>query len=504
MRMSAKPHPLLQGEAELLYSLAGIGYLGDDMARDEEFVSRLAEALESRAEQLRSEELPELKERFRSLHASYKSVYNVLLRKGLVHEDPYKYEQHISDIEIPPEIPFLDSERDEQMTVRLSRYENILDYVNSYYDFSLEALDLKELKKMVKFVRHIDWRKVTDTSGSFTTRYLAQFINKLQRGADPLSTDIVKDAQDQIAKHSKRILEILKHVTTYQKEFYKFRVRGEVLPEATMPDRVTDTNRQQVIQRIKRSFVHNMKGEPFLSDLINEILEEDYSDQRDQLRRDLLATVEVKKEEPKQKKQENRLKPILLESARLMAGSSRSLDQAAKKLEENGSVLENRKLTFGEVLKQVVKRMFGGGDEKRVFTIEYVDEATSARQTEELQFDAFLQRVSRKARIYAGIMSRGGQAYKKLEATEEERILEFINKDLQELNRILKRFESLQTFFRSEVPRDQRQQLRDIEPEVATIKEQMAQAKKKRHQYVSKMEEMEQLKKLGIDTDAAP
>jgi hypothetical protein len=484
-----------------LYRPPGIGYLESAMARDQEFLSRLAEALESRAEQLRAEELPELKERFRSLHASYKSIHNVLLRKGLVHEDPYKYEQHVSDIEIPPEKPFLDSERDEQMTIRLSRYENILDYINSYYDFSLEALDLKELKKMVKLVRYIDWRKVTDTSGSFTTRYLAEFINKLQRGADPLSTDIVKDAQDQLAKHSKRILEILKHVTTYQKEFYKFRVRNEVLPDANMPDRLTDINRQQVLQRIKRSFAHNIKGEPFLSDLINEILEEDYGDQSSQLRKDLLSNLEVQKEETKKKKKENKLKPILLESARVMAGSSRSLDQAAKKLEDNCAVLENRKLTFTEVLKQVVKRMFGGSEENRVFTIEYVDEATSARQTEELQFDTFLQRVNRKARIYAGIMSRGGQAYKKLEATEEERILEFINKDLAELARILKRFESLQTFFRSEVPRDQRQQLRDIEPEVATIKEQMAQAKKKRHQYVSKMEEMEQLKKLGIDTE---
>lgn len=472
------------------------------MARDEEFLSSLADALESRAEQLRREELPELKELFRSFHASYKSVYNVLLRKGLVHDDPYKYEQHISDIEIPQEKPFLDSERDEQMTLRLSRFENVLDYINSYYDFALEALDLKELKKLVKLVRYIDWRKVTDTSGSFTTRYLAEFIGKLQRDADPLSSDIVKDAQDQLAKHTKRILEILKHVTTYQKELYKFRVRNEVLPHANLPERVTDTNRQQVIQRIKRSFSQNMRGEPFLSDLISEILEEEFGEDAAQRRKELVETVQVKKEEPKKKKSENKLKPILLEAARAMGSSSRSLDQAAKKLEENRAVLENRKLTLSEVLKQVLKRIFGGDEKSQVFTIEYVDEATSARQTEELQFDAFLQRVNRKARIYAGVMSRGGQAYKKLEASEEERILEFINKDLQELNRILKRFDSLQTFFRSEVARDQRQQLRDIEPEIATIKEQVAQTKKKRHQYVSKMEELEQLKKLGIDTEA--
>ncbi|MFP4302155.1 MAG: hypothetical protein ACLFPW_07615 [Spirochaetaceae bacterium] len=472
------------------------------MARDEEFLSSLAEALESRAEQLRKEELPELKERFRSFHASYKSVYNVLLRKGLVHEDPYKYEQHISDVEIPEEKPFLDSERDEEMTIRLSRFENTLDYVDSYYDFSLESLDLRELKKLVKLVRYIDWRKVTDTSGNFTTRYLAEYIGKLQRAADPLSTDIVKDAQDQLAKHTKRILEILKHVTTYQKELYKYRVREAVLPHADMPERLTDANRQQLTQRIKRSFAQSMRGEPFLSDLITEILEEEYGEAGPQRRRELVESLRVEKDEPKKKKPENKLKPILLEATRAMASSSRSLDQAAKKLEENCAVLENRKLTLGEILSQVLKRLFGQNEQKRVFTIEYVDEATSVRQTEELRFDAFLQRVGRKARIYAGIMSRGGQAYKKLESTEEERILEFLNKDLQELNRMLKRFESLQTFFKSEVPRDQRQHLRGIEPEIATIKEQVAQAKKKRHQYVSKMEELEQLKKLGIDTEA--
>ncbi|MFW5812389.1 MAG: hypothetical protein ACOCWS_05325 [Alkalispirochaetaceae bacterium] len=467
---------------------------------DEEFIPRLSEALESRAEQLRNEELPDLKERFRSFQASFTSVYNVLLRKGLVQEDPYKYEHHISEIKTPDDAPFLDSERDEQMTIRLSQYQNLLDYINNYYDFSLEALTLRELKKLVRMVRYIDWQKVTNTSGSFTTRYLADLVGKLQRESDPLSVDIVDDARDQLAKQTKRILQILKHVTTYQREVYKLRVRQEVLPEASLPQRMSEAGRQQGTQKIKRAFTRKMKGEPYLGDLINEILEEDYGDEGPKRREELINTLQVKKEEQKKKeKPSDRLKPLLLEAARAIANTSRSLDQGARKLEDNCLVLENRKLTFGEVITQVLKRIFGQEERKRSFTIEYVDEATSARQTEEIAFDSFLHRVSRKSRIYAALMVRGSQSYRKLESSSEDKILQFLNKDLEELSRTIKQFDSLATFFRSEVPRDQRNQLRDLEPEIGTIKEQIALAKKKRHQYVSRMEELEQLKKLGID-----
>ena len=276
-----------------------------------------------------------------------------------------------------------------------------------------------------------------------------------------------------------------------------------MLPETNMPAYLSDSQRSQLLQRIKRGFAKEMKGEPFLSDLVNEILDEEYAEDADQRRQALLDMLRVKKEESKKPKVEDKLKPMLLESARAMAGSSRSLDQAARKLEDNCSVLENRKLTLGEVLVQVLKRIFGRRESGRSYTIEYVDETTSARQSEVLDFDSFIHRVRRKARIYAGIMARGGQTYKKLEASSEERILEFVNKDLTELGRIVKRFESLQTFFKSEVPRGERQQLREIEKEIATIKEQISQAKKKRHQYVSKMEELEQMKKLGIDAQAA-
>ncbi len=51
---------------------------------------------------------------------------------------------------------------------------------------------------------------------------------------------------------------------------------------------------------------------------------------------------------------------------------------------------------------------------------------------------------------------------------------------------------------RAEATREQRAQLRGINVELTTIKDNLVRARKKAHQYVAKSEEIAQLKKLGI------
>jgi hypothetical protein len=63
---------------------------------------------------------------------------------------------------------------------------------------------------------------------------------------------------------------------------------------------------------------------------------------------------------------------------------------------------------------------------------------------------------------------------------------------------VIRRLESLDTFFKTEVPREQRSQLRSVGSEVTTINDHVARARKKTRQYVATSEERAQLRKLGI------
>ncbi|MFA6508087.1 MAG: hypothetical protein WCT14_18435, partial [Treponemataceae bacterium] len=62
------------------------------------FQNTLADMLEKRREWLDRTEMPRLKEEFRLLQSAFTGLYNVLMKKGILHEDPYKNEAKIGDV----------------------------------------------------------------------------------------------------------------------------------------------------------------------------------------------------------------------------------------------------------------------------------------------------------------------------------------------------------------------------------------------------------------------
>ena len=61
---------------------------------------------------------------------------------------------------------------------------------------------------------------------------------------------------------------------------------------------------------------------------------------------------------------------------------------------------------------------------------------------------------------------------------------------------------ALDTYFKSETTRSQRALIKGIKLEIGAVKNAVVKANQKKHEYVSRKEEVEQLKKLGITTDA--
>ena len=74
------------------------------------FIDQLAAVLEQKRVHLESEEILQLKEQFRLTKTSLETVTNILQRKNLLSEDPYKYETKISGVEIPDDSNFGDYE----------------------------------------------------------------------------------------------------------------------------------------------------------------------------------------------------------------------------------------------------------------------------------------------------------------------------------------------------------------------------------------------------------
>ncbi|GAB4221570.1 MAG: hypothetical protein Kow009_11400 [Spirochaetales bacterium] len=463
------------------------------------FISQLQTALEQYRDHLDSVELPRMKEQYRILHTSFLSIYRLLLKKGLIHEDPYKKDLKISEISIPPEDPFLDSEKTQQMSIRLSIFESQLDFLLNFYQFRTDFFDLGRIKLLLRLTRYIAWDQFSESSAKINTKVLAEFVGKITKGDDSLSAGVLKDAVDQIQKAFRNCMTILKKLTDYHKEAYKFEVRISLLSTLPIERERVLASRDEILRTLKKQFPSALPGKHFYPELIQEILEEDYGSNGPELRKALLEKFKIEQPVQIPKTQQVPYKEILLEGIRALAAASRPLEEAAQKLLDNSLVLESRKRPLIERIRIWFQRMVQKEEEALVYEVEFFDVTTSTTKKEPIRFHPFLEDLKKRSRIYNGILSRTSTMYKRMEQAGEEQLFTFLRKHIEELQLVHRRLSGLDTFFRSETPRENRASIRGIKIELTGLKNAIMKANQKRHDYVAKKEEMEQLRKLGVD-----
>jgi hypothetical protein len=466
----------------------------------EEFQRRLEGSLESRRAYLDTQRLPQLKESFRTLQTQVEGLLNILTRKGLLREDPYKYSQRISEIEAPADDPFPESEKTDEMSYRLSGYRTQLDHLNTYYQFSVAFFDLPRLKRLSAFLSYIPWRSLSETAKSPTTRALSQFLGKIRAGSDTMAASIVKDSLIQMEKVVSLITSSLAEVVSFHRESFKCELRKKVLPHVEANAEAVSARRDEVMRAVKRTFAQALPGQPYYPELVEEVLEEDFGPDAESLRQkllDALAVKEQKREEIK-KKEDVPHKELLLEAVSALSRIAPDLGSAVLSLADNQAVISARRRSLGERIRQWLERRVSGRREEQVYEVEYFEGDDAAPRSEKISFIPFVDGLRKKNTLLSSLANRASGAYQKMEAAGEDALLEFVSRQLAELNLIYRRMGGLATYFQSEVSREQRQRLKGIKIELAAIKNGIVKANQKKHEYVSRKEEEEQMRRLGI------
>ncbi len=461
-------------------------------------VTRIREALEAKRRDLDLRELPALKEQFRLLQSAFQGIYTILIKKGALHEDPYKYDSKISEVSNPSESSFAESEKQDQMSIRLSAYDSQLDFLNNFYQFSVEFLDMSRVKRLFSFVKYIQWGQVSVSSSHIITRALAELISQVKNPADTLATGIMNDALLHLEQASKAIQAILKSLANYHRESAKLAMRETVFAGQSFERDYVVTHKEEVIKSLKRRFAMEHGEKPFYADLAEEILDEDYAQDAEARRDKLFASLAVQKKEEKQESAGANYKTMLLDAIKVIASVHFQITDALAKLLENQAVLENEDSGFFSKVARIVRRIFGSSGKEVVHELEFQDPVTGLGKNEKLNFTRFIEDLEKRAKLYAGITNKTGPLSSRLAGSSEDNLYSFSSKQIEELQATLRNLEALDTFYKTEVSREDREKLRGIKVEISTIKNTIIKANQKRHEYISKKEEIEQLKRLGI------
>ena len=463
--------------------------------------SSLAQAINRRRDYIDKALMPSLKENFRLYHNSFQNVYKVLLRKGLVQEDPYKNEFKISEVTTPSNEPYLEAEKNEKMCTRLSQFDSILEFLSNYYQFSADFLTLKRLKGISSLLNYFHWNRLSVSSTSLNTRVVADLVQRVQQGGDSLSGNIVSDGCTQLSRLTEELFSALKEVTAFSRQLYKHDIRERVLFKLSISGEPSEQTIETAYNQIKRAFPRELPDTPFFPELVNELVAEEFSPQGEKLKRELIESLAIKEKRP-EKKQEVSYKALLLEAIRTLAGASIHMEKAAAKLNESQAVIDQRHVSFGERLRLWLMNAVQKKSDRHVYMIDLFDEKTATNRAVRIDYDAFIENLLKKARALGVLSSKLSSAYMRLESSDEEKIYTWLSGVVEELQKILATLPALDTYFKSEAPRELRARIRGVKLEITAIKNVVIRANQKRHEFIAKKEETEQLKKLGIDTSA--
>jgi hypothetical protein len=449
----------------------------------------LSQALMERKDWLERSELTKLKEELRIFQISYSVLYNMFLKKKLINEDPYKQDTKISELEVPDTGPINEAKRLEQISLRLANYDSQLDFLVNFYQFGVDFLNLERLRRILGLIRYIDWANLTPDSKAHNTRLFSEITNNAKSGGDALTLNIIGESLTKLPKGTNTILGILKNLSTYYKEMYKLNVRNAI--SGMQPTDATITN-------IKKKMSATMPGTPFYQEFVDELIKEDYSKNGPELQEAILKSLTIPDEKPKTEKPKVSYKNILLSGIRAVGTAGSVLAEIAPKLDENEATLASQKKGFWEKIRQIIRSMTNADPEDIMYELEYIDQVKGVRTEELLNFNNFRNEINKKIKILTG-MSGQGPFITKLEAMEEAKILEYLERVIRDLQNIHRTLSALDEYFKTSSSRTERDKIKGIKPELASIKNSFVKANQIRHEYSAAKEEEEQLKRMGIN-----
>ena len=271
-----------------------------------EYIDTLQDLVGKKLEWFNSHCLEEMLNQYRLMHTCVKNLYDLLVRRSVIMPDPYRLDKRIVDIELPDTAPFNENELPIIFGARLSDYETMLDYISTYFRFSVENLNLATIKKLVAFNNYFDWKEVSINNNKVNTKALATCIEGAKNGGDSVVFSSITDSINKCNQSTKNINQMLSELTIFQRELYKYELRKDLFQHPDFRGQKAFESEENEYAEIRRLYPKVMGKKPFYSDLISEIVKEDQAPDKEHRQKGVIdkltikgATIEEKKEKKK-------------------------------------------------------------------------------------------------------------------------------------------------------------------------------------------------------------
>lgn len=467
------------------------------MEVDVNFLAQLEQALSQKQEWFNNERLQQMLEQYRLLYTCVRNLNELLTKKSLVTPDPYKLDRRISDIVVPETTPFPETDIPAVLGARFSEYETMLDFICTYFRFSVENITISKIKSLLDLNKVFDWSALSANSGKANTRALAMVLNQARVNSPAVVISTMTDSIEKCGKATAEIEKCLAELAAFQKELYKGRLRKDIFEHPEFDKAKAFSAPEEEFAEIKRLHAKVFGKKPFYNDLVNEIVKEDQGPNKEQIREKLLQSLSFKQKEVAKEKTGPDPKELLIQTVVALAGFTPVLAQIESKLTEDFNLLFVEKKGFLKKLKEAFRKAFGIKPKERICVIPVTDPKTGAKSSKKINVAEFLLDIDKKKKIYGSFVP-GSAELQKIQSASEESVLSFLNHQISENQTIFSLVNALDDYFKANVEILLKPKLKGLKIDLSSYRNIIIAVNKKRGEYVALKEEIEQMKKLGI------
>ena len=468
------------------------------MENPNDFSQQVIDAVQAKTEWYNSTIMPQILDDYRLLHTCVKNLYDLMIKKSIIKSDPYKLDRKISGVTPLDNSQYIETERSTIIGMRFSEYETMLDWICTYYKFSIELVKIPEIKKLLDYNNSFLWNSLTPNNAMPNTRGLGQLVMEMKHSADPLTSSSINDILSKCQKASNNLVKMFKDLTEFQKEVYKSRIRKDIFQHPKFEKEKADASAAGEMQQIKKLFTTVFGKEPFYTQLVQEVIDEDHAANKAELQAALIKKLGIKQETVQKKNQGPDLREMLMAAVQTLCAFTIPLQTVYTKLNENNDILQSESNTFWGKLMAALKKAFNIPEKPVEYEVLILEQATNTYRKQRLEFTEFTADLLKKANFYNSFSVKGSVGYKKFFTADSTKVLEFLSKQITDIQKISVLLKALDDFFKNNAQPENRPKIKGLSMEIMAIKNNLVNTNQRRGEYISYFEEQEQMKKLGI------
>lgn len=468
----------------------------DDMEKGD-FAKALESAVAEKGQEFDGRRLPQMLENYRLLHTCEKNLFELLVKRSLVKEDPYKLEKKVSKIECPDTGVFNETEAATIMGIRLSDYDTMLDYICTYLPATTQTLTEGKIRKLLEFNGCVDWTNFSANSTETNTRIVCEMIGTARAGAQQMTQRVIIDSLNNAKKALIDINTTLNDLLSFTREKTKCEVRKLVMGSALFDKDKAAKSGEALRSEIKRLWPSGMGKVPYNNELVMEIVREDCDSNASALQEAVLnslkATVTVKKAE----KAKVDPKALLVEGAVILSASAPQIEMALQKISANHDVLADCRATFFEKFKTVLRHAFGLSDPPEEYILSVTNKKTQAVTTRRIDYSEFYLSLEKRMKVYSLIANQSSVQHARIAASPETVLFPFLSKQIAEMQDVMILLDALDGYFKVNVTKGDKSRIKGLKIELATISNCVIKARSRCQEYSALAEEAKQMKELN-------